>query len=185
MEQPIVRGVTASFSDVLITVAGGAGPPPAAAHILRLAAGLGVPVAAVASCGGSRAVAFTVPRSHGPLAAATLARALAGAGQVRLDDQVVEVALLGAGLRSAPAMTATFCEALARAGVRLAATSFESRRLAVLCPRSQLARAVRALCEVFEIGVIGVIGAGAPQAPPAAPADRLGPQPSWYLPTGG
>ncbi|MFE9426952.1 ACT domain-containing protein [Kitasatospora sp. NPDC006697] len=151
MEQPIVRGVAASLSEVLITVAVPAGVSPAGtARVLRAAAGLGVPVGTVSSRGGPGTLAFTVPAAHGPAVAAELA--VADVGSVELDEQVGEVALLGAGLRSAPAVVATFCEALARAGVPLAATSFESRRLAALCPRAQLDRAVRALCEAFEVG---------------------------------
>ncbi|MEU3859617.1 hypothetical protein AB0F03_19950 [Streptomyces sp. NPDC028722] len=97
---------------------------------------------------------------------AAAAPALAGADRVRLDDRVAEAAVLGTGLRPAPAMTAAFCAAQARAGACLAATSFDSRRLGAFCPQAELGSAVRALCEIFATGVLGT---GAPAEPRRLP----------------
>jgi aspartate kinase len=62
------------------------------------------------------------------------------------------VSLIGAGMRSHPGVTATFCEALATAGVNIEIISTSEIRISVICRDTQLDDAVRALHDAFELG---------------------------------
>ena len=58
-----------------------------------------------------------------------------GFSQILYDDHVGKVSLIGAGMRSHPGVTATFCEALAEAGVNIDMISTSEIRISVLVPR--------------------------------------------------
>lgn len=51
-------------------------------------------------------------------------------------------------------MTATFCEALADAGVNIELISTSEIRISVLCQDTELETAVRALHEAFNLGSV-------------------------------
>ncbi len=171
MERAVLYGVRTSPGMARITVTGDRGLPPAAARVLRTVAGLGVTVTGVTCCGDPAALAFGVAGQDGPAVAAAL-RATCCV-RVRLDEDVAGVALLGHGLRSAPAVVATFCEALAAAGVPLENLSVAADRVASVCPLTRAAAAGRALCEAFRVGMLA-----------AGPADRsTPPDPCLTAPT--
>ncbi|MBP2479072.1 hypothetical protein JOF53_007944 [Crossiella equi] len=92
-------------------------------------------------------VTLVVPRDSLPLA---LTR-LRSSGQVHLAGPLTEVAVLGAGLRSDPAMVSLFCEAVARAGAPLRFLGLEGAVLSVRCPDHLAVAVTRAVCEVFEV----------------------------------
>ena len=50
------------------------------------------------------------------------------------DDHIGKVSLIGAGMRSHPGVTATFCEALAGVGVNIDLISTSEIRISVLMP---------------------------------------------------
>ena len=62
------------------------------------------------------------------------------------------MSLIGAGMRSHPGVTATFCEALAEAGVNIDIISTSEIRISVLVRDVELDTAVRALHKAFELG---------------------------------
>ena len=55
-------------------------------------------------------------------------------------------------MRSHPGVTATFCEALADAGVNIEIISTSEIRISVLCRDTELDDAVRAMHDAFELG---------------------------------
>jgi aspartate kinase len=99
-------------------------------------------------------ITFTLPKDDGPRAVEALnkSRGEIGFEQVLYDDHVGKVSLIGAGMRSHPGVTATFCEALATAGVNIEIISTSEIRISVICRDTQLDDAVRALHDAFELG---------------------------------
>jgi aspartate kinase len=55
-------------------------------------------------------------------------------------------------MRSHPGVTATFCEALATAGVNIEIISTSEIRISVVCRDTELDKAVRAVHDAFELG---------------------------------
>ena len=99
-------------------------------------------------------ITFTVARSNGPEAVAELEKIAGEVGfeEVVYDDNVGKVSLVGAGMRSHPGVTATFCEALSDAGVNIEIINTSEIRISVLIRDTQLADAVSALHSAFELG---------------------------------
>ena len=62
------------------------------------------------------------------------------------------MSLIGAGMRRTPGVTATFCEALAAAGVNIDIISTSEIRISVLVRDVELDTAVRALHKAFDLG---------------------------------
>ena len=99
-------------------------------------------------------ITFTCPRADGPRAVELLMR-LQNDGTCRnvlYDDQIGKVSLVGAGMRSHPGVTATFCEALRDAGVNIELINTSEIRISVLIRETDLAKSAKALHEAFELG---------------------------------
>ena len=75
-----------------------------------------------------------------------------GFTRVLYDDHIGKVSLIGAGMRSHPGVTATFCEALAEVGVNIDLISTSEIRISVLIKDTELDKAVAALHEAFGLG---------------------------------
>lgn len=154
-----MHGVHASVTAAKITVTGVPDRAGATAAVFRLIAEQDVTPGMVSqnpagAPAGRTAIALTVPSPAGPavLAALGAARARIGFHRVDLEADVAVVTLTGAGLRSDPTIPATFCEVLARRGIRMEIVSIENSRISVACGKHDLETAVRALCEAFEVG---------------------------------
>src|SRR4029079_5327347 len=96
---------------------------------------------------GKTDITFTLPKEDGPRAVKALD---AKKGDIEFDqivynDHVGKVSLVGAGMRSHPGGTATFCESLAEAGVNIDIISTSEIRISVLVRDVELDTAVRAL----------------------------------------
>jgi aspartate kinase len=159
MEQPIITGVAHDRSEAKVTVVGVPDHPGIAALIFRTLASSEINIDMVvqnvsSAATGRTDITFTLPKADGPTAVAALekGRDAIGLQQVIYDDHVGKVSLIGAGMRSHPGVTATFCEALAKANVNIELISTSEIRISVLCRDSQLDDAVRALHDAFELG---------------------------------
>jgi aspartate kinase len=99
-------------------------------------------------------ITFTCPRDSGRVAVEKLdsLKDEIGFSQVLYDDHIGKVSLIGAGMRSHPGVTATFCEALAGVGVNIDLISTSEIRISVLCRDTELDKAVVALHEAFGLG---------------------------------
>ena len=75
-----------------------------------------------------------------------------GFTSVIYNDHIGKVSLVGAGMRSHPGVTATFCEALANAGINIDLISTSEIRISVLIKDSELNKAVAALHDAFGLG---------------------------------
>ncbi len=99
-------------------------------------------------------ISFTLPRADGQTAMTALARLKDQVGFERLqyDDSVGKVSIIGAGMRSAPGITARFFQALADANVNIAMISTSEIRISVVVAESQVENAVRAAHSAFDLG---------------------------------
>lgn len=159
MEQPIITGVAHDRSEAKVTVVGVPDHPGIAAQIFRVLADAEINIDMVvqnvsSAATGRTDVTFTLPRADGPTAVAALekSRDSVGLQHVVYDDHVGKVSLIGAGMRSHPGVTATFCEALAKANVNIELMSSSEIRISVLCRDNDLDAAVAALHEAFGLG---------------------------------
>jgi aspartate kinase len=159
VEQAIITGVAHDRSEGKVTVTGVPDTPGHAARIFRAVADAEINIDMVLqniSHASNRRtdITFTLPRSDGATAVAALERAKADIGfdEVFYDGNVGKVSLVGAGMRSHPGVTATFCESLSRAGINIETMNTSEIRISVLCREDQLNDAVRALHQAFELG---------------------------------
>jgi aspartate kinase len=159
VEQAIITGVAHDRSEAKVTVTAVPDHPGIAARIFRVVADAEVDIDMVVQnvsqvATGRTDITFTLPKTDGPKAVAALEKAKPEIGHsgVLYDDHVGKVSLIGAGMRSHPGVTATFCEALSTAGVNIEIISTSEIRISVICRDTQLDDAVRALHDAFELG---------------------------------
>ena len=159
VEQAMITGVSHDRSEAKVTVRGVPDNPGVAGRIFRVVADAEIDIDMVlqnvsSSASGLTDITFTVARSNGAQAVAELEKIKDEVGfeQVVYDDKVGKVSLVGAGMRSHPGVTATFCEALSNAGVNIEIINTSEIRISVLVRDTQLDDAVRALHEAFDLG---------------------------------
>jgi aspartate kinase len=159
VEQAMITGVSHDRSEAKVTVRGVPDNPGVAGRIFRVVADAEIDIDMVlqnvsSSASGLTDITFTVSRSNGAEAVAQIERIKdeLGFAEVVYDDQVGKVSLVGAGMRSHPGVTATFCEALSDAGVNIEIINTSEIRISVLIREAQLDDAVRALHESFGLG---------------------------------
>ena len=169
VEEAILTGVAHDRSEAKVTVVGIPDAPGYAAKVFRAVADSEINIDMVLQ-GVSKVdtcrtdITFTCPRSDGPTAVEKLTKLQSEIGftQVLYDDHIGKVSLVGAGMKSHPGVTATFCEALADAGINIDLISTSEIRISVLCSDTQLDDAVRVLHEAFDLGGedVAVVHAG-------------------------
>ena len=159
VEQAMITGVAHDRSEAKVTVRGVPDNRGVAGKIFRAVAAAEIDIDMVlqnvsGTSSGRTDITFTVARSNGPEAVAELEKIAGEVGfeEVVYDDNVGKVSLVGAGMRSHPGVTATFCEALSDAGVNIEIINTSEIRISVLIRDTQLADAVSALHSAFELG---------------------------------
>jgi aspartate kinase len=159
VEQAVLTGVAHDRSEAKVTVVGVPDRPGFAARIFRAIADVEVNIDMVLQNvshlqTGKTDVTFTLPVKDGPRAVEALAAVQAEVGHedVLYDEGVGKVTLVGAGMRSHPGVTATFCEALAKVGVNIDIINTSEIRISVLIRDTELDEAVRAIHEAFGLG---------------------------------
>ncbi|MBB3037859.1 aspartate kinase [Hoyosella altamirensis] len=159
VEDAILTGVAHDRSEAKVTVVGIPDAPGFAAQVFRAVADAEINIDMVLQNvskveTGKTDITFTLPRSDGPKAVEYLTKLQEkiGFSQVLYDDHIGKLSLIGAGMRSHPGVTATFCEALANAGVNIELISTSEIRISVLCRDTELDKAVAAVHQAFELG---------------------------------
>ncbi len=159
VEQAMITGVAHDRSEAKITIVSVPDEPGEAASIFRAVADAEINIDMIVQnvsteASGRTDISFTLPKDDGPAAMAALQKIQERVGFKGLlyDDHVGKVSLVGAGMRSHPGVTATFCEALAKAGVNIEIISTSEIRISVVCRDTELDKAVRAVHEAFELG---------------------------------
>lgn len=159
MEDALLTGVAHDKSEAKVTVVGIPDLPGYAAKIFRAIADADINIDMVLQNvskleDAKTDITFTCPHDNGPAAVAKLEslRGEIGFTEVRYDPNVGKVSLIGAGMRSHPGVTATFCETLADNGINIDLISTSEIRISVLVAEDDLDRAVVALHQAFELG---------------------------------
>ena len=159
MEEAVLTGVATDNSEAKLSVLGIPDNPGEAAKVFRVLAdaeiNIDMVIQNISSLADNRTdITFACPRADGPRAVELLMR-LQNDGTCRnvlYDDQIGKVSLVGAGMRSHPGVTATFCEALRDAGVNIELINTSEIRISVLIRETELAKSAKALHEAFELG---------------------------------
>ncbi|MDX6198853.1 MAG: aspartate kinase [Actinomycetota bacterium] len=158
VEQAIISGVAHDLTEARVTVVGVPDKPGEAAAIFRAVAdaevNIDMIVQNVSGATDRTDISFTLPKSDLATAMASLSKLQAAVGfeQLLSDEHIGKVSLVGAGMKSHPGVTATFFEALAKAGINAEAISTSEIRISVVCRDTSVPVAVRAIHEAFELG---------------------------------
>ncbi len=159
MEAAIITGVAHDRSQAKITVVGVPDKVGEAAAIFRAVADAQSNIDMIvqnvsAAATGRTDISFTLPRSEGQAAMTALSKLQETVGYERLqyDDSVGKVSIVGAGMSSAPGITATFFAALADAGVNIEMISTSEIRVSVTVAENQVEAAVNAAHAAFDLG---------------------------------
>ncbi|MEH3154025.1 MAG: aspartate kinase [Gordonia paraffinivorans] len=159
VEDAILTGVAHDRSEAKITVVGLDDRPGYAAKVFRAVADADINIDMVLQNvskvdTGKTDITFTLPRELGPVATNKLMKLKdeIGFSEILYDDHIGKVSLVGAGMKSHPGVTATFCEALSNAGINIELISTSEIRISVLTRDSELDDAVRALHAAFDLG---------------------------------
>jgi aspartate kinase len=159
VEQALITGVAHDRSEAKVTVTAVPDHPGVAARIFRTIADAAIDIDMVVqnisrAAEGRTDLTFTLPKADGPRAMEALQarRESIQFDQLLYNDHVGKVSLIGAGMRSHPGVTATFCEALASAGVNIDIITTSEIRISVLVGDEELDTAVRALHAAFDLG---------------------------------
>jgi aspartate kinase len=159
VEQAMITGVAHDRSEAKVTVTGVPDQAGVAARIFRVVADAEIDIDMVlqnvsSTVSGRTDITFTLSKDNGPTAVAALEKIKAELGftSVLYDDHVGKVSLVGAGMRSHPGVTATFCEALAKAGVNIDIINTSEIRISVLIRDTELDAAVQAIHNAFDLG---------------------------------
>ncbi len=156
MEQAIVSAVTHDVSESKLTVGGVPDRPGIAARLFRALADRDVNVDMIVqnvSDHGVTDISFTVPHEDVEAAlevGAAVAEEL-GAKEVRKDDDIARVSLIGAGMKTNPGVAATMFETLADAGINIEMISTSAIRISCVLRQEDVERAVVALHDAFEL----------------------------------
>ncbi|WOC12559.1 aspartate kinase [Gordonia sp. MP11Mi] len=159
VEEAILTGVAHDRSEAQVTIVGIEDKPGFAAKVFRAVADAEINIDMVLQ-GVSRIdtgktdITFTLPKELGELAVTELGklRDELGFAEVLLDENIGKVSLVGAGMKSHPGVTATFCESLSEAGINIELISTSEIRISVLVGDEDLDRAVQVLHAAFELG---------------------------------
>lgn len=156
MEQAIVSAVTSDTSEAKLTITGVPDRPGIAASLFRALADAAVNVDMIVqntSHDGTTDISFTVPRTELQVAvgiASDLAPKI-DAAAVLVDENVAQVSLVGAGMKTNPGVTATMFEALAREQINIQMISTSPIRISCMVDAGAVDEAVRVLHSAFDL----------------------------------
>lgn len=158
MEDPIIAGVAHDRSEAKITVIGVPDVPGSAARLFEAVATADVNIDMIvqnvsATVTGVTDISFTLPVDAVPRAEAAIKGAAdeIGYAELRSDDTIGKISLVGAGMRSNSGVSAKFFSALRDAGVNIEMISTSDIRISVVTRSDKLDDAVRAVHKAFDL----------------------------------
>ncbi|WP_206447416.1 aspartate kinase [Agrococcus sp. KRD186] len=158
MEEPMIVGVAHDLSQAKVTVAGAPDVPGTAAGIFTIVAETGANidmiVQNVSEVGTGRTdISFTLPMEEAGavLDALEAHRESVGFEQLRYDDQIGKLVLVGAGMRTNAGVSARLFTALSDAAINIEMISTSEIRISVVTRADQLIEAVRVVHTAFEL----------------------------------
>ena len=158
MEEPIISGIAHDKSLGKVTAVGVPDRPGAAAAVIGAVSEAGVSIDMIVqnvstSNAETSDISFTLPETDGQTAVAAV-RGLQeqmGFADVLWTSHVGTLSLVGAGMRSNPAVASKLFSALADAGVNIEMISTSEIRISVICDQSDLQEAVRSVHTAFDL----------------------------------
>jgi len=157
MEQPIISGIAFNRDEAKITVLGVPDRPGIAYAILGPVADANIDVDMiiqnVGADGTTTDFTFTVNRSEYAKAMGILQNAQKdiGARELKGDDKIVKVSLVGVGMRSHSGIASTMFRTLAAEGINLQMISTSEIKISVVIDEKYLELAVRVLHKAFNL----------------------------------
>ncbi len=161
MEQPFVTAVTHSNAEARVTLTGVRDEPGVAGRIFGALAEANVNVDVIIQnepVGGEQLadLSFTVDRDD----LATAKDVIAGLGEVsrevRTDEQIGKVSIIGAGMRSHPGVAAKVFQVLGELKINIEMISTSPIKISCVISADRVADAVNALHTAFELGAEAV-----------------------------
>lgn len=158
MEAPIISGVAHDRSEAKITVVGLKDVPGIAANLFETIAAADINVDMIVqnvseADTGLTDISFTLPADQGEVALQALqtARDTLTFADVRLNDKIGKVSLVGAGMRTNPGVSAKLFGALRDAGINIEMITTSEIRISVVTRAEDLDAAVRAIHTAFDL----------------------------------
>jgi len=154
MEQPIVSGIAFNRDEAKVTVAGVPDKPGVAAKILAPIGAANIEIDVIVqnvAADGTTDLTFTVHKNDMQKAVAVLegvAKEI-GAREVRSDDKVAKVSIVGVGMRSHAGVACTMFTALAADNINIQMITTSEIKISVIIDERYLELAVRSLHTAF------------------------------------
>jgi aspartate kinase len=167
-ERPLITAVTHSTSDSMITLIGVRHEPGVAARIFEAMADANVNVDMIdqnvpTSAGGNAEISFTVPHEDLQVATAALHPMTNEVfADVRTQQEMGKVSIVGAGMRSHPGVAAKVFRVLNDEGINIEMISTSPIKISCVIARAQVERAVQALHSAFELSGPGTVSVEEP-----------------------
>ena len=159
VEEAVLSGVATDKSEAKITIIGVKDTPGEAAKVFRALADAEINIDMVLQNISSlddntTDITFTCPRSDGARALEILKKMeIEGEWKnVRYDDQIGKVSLVGAGMKSHPGVTAEFSEALRDEDINIEMFTTSEIRITAVIREHDVDEATRALHQKFQLG---------------------------------
>lgn len=155
LEAPIISGVAHDRSQGKITVVEVPDTPGRAAMLFDVVASSGANIDMIvqntSTTDDTVAISLTLPETDAPaaLAAIEVAHETIGYREVRYDDQIGKVSVVGAGMKSSPGVSATLFRSLGEAGINIDMITTSEIRISVVTEQSRLDDAVRVIHTAF------------------------------------
>ncbi len=154
MEQPVVSGIAFNRDEAKVTVAGVPDTPGVASRILAPVGEANIEVDVIVqnvSQDGTTDLTFTVNRTELEKAKSVAEQVATevGAREVRTDNSVVKVSIVGVGMRSHAGVASTMFNALAADGINIQMITTSEIKISVIIEERYLELAVRSLHTAF------------------------------------
>ena len=157
MEEPIISGIAFNRDEAKITVLGAPDKPGIAYQILGPVADANIDVdmiIQIVGADGSTDFTFTVHKNDLNKALAILndkVQSHIGAREIRGDDKIAKVSIVGVGMRSHVGIASQMFRTLAEEGINIQMISTSEIKIAVVIDEKYLELAVRVLHKAFEL----------------------------------
>ncbi|MGO1599979.1 MAG: aspartate kinase [Brachybacterium sp.] len=155
LEAPIISGVAHDRSEGKITVVEVPDVPGRAALLFDVVASAGADIDMIvqnsSTVDDTVAISLTLPEADAPAAlkAIEAAHEAIGYTEVRYNDQIGKVSIVGAGMRSHPGVSALLFRSLGEAGINIDMISTSEIRISVVTEQAKLDDAVRVIHTAF------------------------------------
>ncbi|QNN82304.1 aspartate kinase [Brachybacterium sp. Z12] len=155
LEAPLISGVAHDSSEGKITVVEVPDVPGRAALLFDVVASSGANIDMIvqnsSTVDDTVAISLTLPEADAPAAlkAIEAAHEAIGYTEVRYNDQIGKVSIVGAGMRSHPGVSALLFRSLGEAGINIDMISTSEIRISVVTEQARLDDAVRVIHTAF------------------------------------